>query len=99
MQPAIIWLKTDPLPIMLSSHSGIALSIKFSTSKFDDLVKSRNFIKSSFRRKPESRVPGENRDPIFEMVPDFGRDDVWMPPYQVRGRLLKSGMTEKAVYG
>jgi hypothetical protein len=22
-----------------------------------------------------------------------------MPPYQVRGRLLKSGMTEKAVYG
>ena len=33
------------------------------------------------------------------MVPDFRRDDVWMPPYQVRGRLLKSGMTEKAVYG
>ena len=22
-----------------------------------------------------------------------------MPPYQVRGRLLKSGMTEKTVYG
>ena len=22
-----------------------------------------------------------------------------MPPYQVRGRLLKSGMTEKSVYG
>jgi len=53
----------------------------------------------SFRRKPESRVPGENRDPVFEMVPDFRRDDVWMPPYQVRGRLLKSGMTEKGVYG
>jgi hypothetical protein len=33
------------------------------------------------------------------MDPDFRRDDVWMPPYQVRGRLLKSGMTEKAVYG
>jgi len=32
------------------------------------------------------------------MVPDFDRDDVWMPPYQVRGRLLKSGMTGKAVY-
>jgi len=53
----------------------------------------------SFRRKPESRVPDENRDPVFEMIPDFRRDDVWMPPYQVRGRLLKSGMTEKAVYG
>ena len=38
---------------------------------------------SSFRRKPESRVPGENRDPVFEMVPDFRRDDVWMPD-QVR---------------
>ncbi len=49
--------------------------------------------------QPESRVPGENRDPVFEMVPYFRRDDVWMPPYQVRGRLLKSGMTEKAIYG
>jgi len=39
--------------------------------------------KSSFRRKPESRVPGENRDPVYEMVPDFRRDDVWMPD-QVR---------------
>jgi hypothetical protein len=29
------------------------------------------------------RVPGENRDPVFEMVPDFRRDDVWMPD-QVR---------------
>jgi len=48
--------------------------------------------------QPESRVPGENRDPVFEMVPDFRRDDVWMPPYQVRGRLLASGMTEMAVY-
>jgi hypothetical protein len=34
---------------------------------------------SSFRRKPESRVPGENRDPVFEMVPDFRRDDVCPP--------------------
>jgi hypothetical protein len=56
-------------------------------------------LEPSFRRKPESRVPGENRDPVFEMVPDFRRDDFWMPPYQVRGKLLKSGMTEKAVYG
>ena len=47
--------------------------------------------------QPESRVPGENRDPALEMVPDFRRDDVWMPPYQLRGRLLKSGMTENAV--
>ena len=31
------------------------------------------------RRKPESRVHAENRDPVFEMVPDFRRDDVWMP--------------------
>jgi len=54
---------------------------------------------SSFRRKPESRVPGENRDLVFEMVPDFRRDDVWMPPYPVRGWLLKSGMTENAIYG
>jgi sec-independent protein translocase protein TatA len=30
------------------------------------------------------------------MVPDFRRDNVWMPPYQVRGRLLRSGMTRKA---
>ena len=58
--------------------------------------------KSSFRRKPESRVPGENRDPVIEIVPGFRpvhhvvqgfrRDEVWMPPYRVRGRLLKSGL-------
>ena len=30
---------------------------------------------------PESRVPGENRDPVFEMVPDFRRDDVWTPVF------------------
>jgi len=28
---------------------------------------------------PESRLPGENRDPVFERVPDFRRDDVWTP--------------------
>jgi len=33
--------------------------------------------------KPESRVPGENRDPVFKMVPDFRRDGVSMPD-QVR---------------
>jgi hypothetical protein len=29
----------------------------------------------------ESRVPGENRDPVLEMVPDFRRDDVWTPAF------------------
>jgi len=29
----------------------------------------------------ESRVPGVNRDPIFEMVPGFRRDDVWTPVF------------------
>jgi hypothetical protein len=29
--------------------------------------------------QPESRVPGENRDPGFEMVPDFRRNDAWTP--------------------
>ncbi len=28
----------------------------------------------SFRRKPESRIPGENRDPVSKMAPDFRRD-------------------------
>jgi hypothetical protein len=36
---------------------------------------------SSFPRKRESRVPGENRDPVFERVPDFCRDDVWTPAF------------------
>ena len=35
----------------------------------------------------ESGVPGENRDLVFEMVPDFRRDDAWIPPCQARGRL------------
>ena len=33
--------------------------------------------------QPESRIPGENRDPVLDMVPDFRRDDFWMPD-QVR---------------
>ena len=32
-------------------------------------------------RKPESRVPGENRDPAFEMDPDFRLDDIWTPVF------------------
>ena len=44
--------------------------------------------------QPESRVPGENRDPVFEMVPDprivvrgrFRRDAFWMPPYHSTGQ-------------
>jgi len=31
---------------------------------------------------------------VFEMVPGFRRDDVWMPRIRVRGRLLRSGMTD-----
>ena len=62
---------------------------KVMTFKFDDLVKSRNSIEfvipanpgSSPGQAPESRVPGENRDPVFEMVPDFRRDDVWTPVF------------------
>gem|GEM_PF-922008 len=27
------------------------------------------------------------------MVPGFRRNDVWIPPCQARGRLIKSGMT------
>jgi hypothetical protein len=36
---------------------------------------------SSPGQAPESRVPGENRDPVFEMVPDFRRDEVWTPVF------------------
>ena len=45
----------------------------------DVLVKSLK--RRSFRGKPESRVPGENRDPVFGMVPDFREDDVWTPAF------------------
>jgi len=55
----------------------------------------RFYKKVSIRRKPESRVPDENRDPVYEIVPPGEPgDEIWMPPYQVRGRLLKSGMTD-----
>ncbi len=30
-------------------------------------------------RKRESRVPGENRDPVLKMVPGVRRDGAWMP--------------------
>jgi hypothetical protein len=30
---------------------------------------------------PESRDPAENRHPVFDMVPDFRRDDVWTPAF------------------
>ena len=43
------------------------------------IVKKKVF--PSFRRKPESRVPGENRDPVLEMVPGVRRDDAWMPAF------------------
>ena len=33
----------------------------------------------SFRRKPESRVSCENRNPVSKMFPCFRRDDVWTP--------------------
>jgi len=57
--------------------------------KFDDFVKSRESVEfvipanpgSGPGRAPESRLPGENRDPVFEMVPDFRRDDVWTPAF------------------
>jgi len=58
-----------------------------SKSKIGDLVKSlKRRISvipanpgSGPGQAPESRVPGENRDPDFEMAPDFRRDDVWTP--------------------
>ena len=56
---------------------------------FDEFVKSRNSIEyvipanpgSGPGQAPESRVPGENRDPAFDMVPDFRRDDVRTPAF------------------
>jgi len=63
------------------------LCLNFSRLKIDRLGKRRNSIEfvipanpgSGPGQAPESRVPGENRDPIFGMVPDFPRDDVWTP--------------------
>jgi len=59
----------------------------FSVFNFDDLVKSLERGISVIPanpgsgpgQAPECRVPGENRDPVFEMAPDFRRDDVWTP--------------------
>jgi hypothetical protein len=56
-------------------------------TKIDELVKSQEVRfpvipanpESGPGQAPESRVPGENRDPVFEMAPDFRRDDVWTP--------------------
>ncbi len=31
--------------------------------------------------QPESRVPGGNRDPVFEMVPGFCQVDAWTPVF------------------
>jgi len=42
---------------------------------------------------PESRVPGENRDPVFEMVPEFSRDDVWTPVFGELSRAVSTGVT------
>jgi len=56
----------------------------------DEVVKSKFSSSLSFLQKQESRIPGENRDPVFEMVPDLRRDDVWTPagvyPVVERGR-------------
>jgi len=40
----------------------------------------------SFLWKQESRAPGENRDPVFGMVPDFRRDNVWIPVFTLARR-------------
>jgi hypothetical protein len=47
--------------------------------------------------QPESRVPGENRDPVFKMVPDFRRDDAWTPvpaPDLIRGSPVRRLFTK-----
>jgi hypothetical protein len=47
-------------------------------------------FKSSPRWKPGSRVPGKNRDPVFNMAPGVRRDYDWIPagvyPDENRGR-------------
>ncbi len=37
--------------------------------------------KSSHRWKPVSRIPGENREPVFKMVPGVRRDYDWIPAF------------------
>jgi hypothetical protein len=54
----------------------------------DEFVKSRISIKFVIPAKAGIQGPGENRDPAFEMVPDFRRGDVWTPvptPDIIRG--------------
>ncbi len=36
--------------------------------------------------QPESRIPGKNRDPVIDMVPDFRRDDVLDAPVSGTGQ-------------
>jgi hypothetical protein len=40
--------------------------------------------------EPKDRHSGESRNPVLYIV-------FWMPPYQVWGGLLKSGMTDKKI--
>jgi hypothetical protein len=69
------------------SKSETNWKLQYRNPKLDELLKSRDPIEFVIPAKagsgpgqaPESRVPGENRDPVFEMVPDFRRDDVWTP--------------------
>jgi len=61
----------------------------FQRAKTDEFVKSRSgpvfVIPAPYqvrgKLQPESRVPGENRGPVYEMVPDFRRNDVWTPVF------------------
>jgi len=48
-------------------------------------IKDRHSGPDFYRDKlqPESRVSGGNRNPVYKLVPDFHRDDAWMPD-QVR---------------
>jgi hypothetical protein len=62
--------------------------------KTNDRHSNPGFLRDKLQ--PKSRAPSENRDSIFEMVPDYRRNDDWMPPYHVRGRLIKSALAEKA---
>ncbi len=45
------------------------------------------------RGSSESRVPGENRDPVSRMAPGFRRDDVWTPVFGELSRAVSTGVT------
>jgi hypothetical protein len=49
--------------------------------KLDNLVESRNSIEFVIPAEAGIQGPGENRNPVFEMVPDFRRNDVWTPAF------------------